>query len=251
MNLNEDEILDSYSNARRLQQTILPPDSYVTRLFPESFIIYLPKDILSGDFYWLEEVNDTRIIAVAECTGHGISGALLTIKCSSALSTAFKQYGTVIPGHILDKTQALLVKDSEKNTHPVSDGMDIAACSFSQNLLQYSGAHNPIVIIRDKEVIELKAKRQGISLNDNLAPFMTEKFDLQSFDSIYLFSDGFQDQFGGEKNKKYSSKRFRELLRDINPLSMVRQKIEISSELDSWKKGNIQTDDICIVGIRH
>jgi serine phosphatase RsbU (regulator of sigma subunit) len=129
--------------------------------------------------------------------------------------------------------------------------MDIAACSFSQNLLQYSGAHNPIVIIRDKEVIELKAKRQGISLNDNLAPFMTEKFDLQSFDSIYLFSDGFQDQFGGEKNKKYSSKRFRELLRDINPLSMVRQKIEISSELDSWKKGNIQTDDICIVGIRH
>ena len=248
--LSPEEVNDSYNNAKRIQVTILPGEKFIKQVLPESFVIYLPKDTLSGDFFWVREVNDIVLFAVADCTGHGVPGAMLTVMCHGAIEKSLKEFGMVIPGHILDKTLEILVSDFKKNGQPVSDGMDIALCSITGNLLKFSGANRPLWIVRDRTLIELEPTKQGIGLVANPEPYITNDFVLNQGDILYLFSDGFTDQFGGKNDKKFMTSRLKNLLISINSLTMAEQKDILEKTFNEWKGTNDQTDDVSIMGVK-
>jgi serine phosphatase RsbU (regulator of sigma subunit) len=242
------EITDSITYAKRIQSAILPPDNVVKEYLKESFILYKPKDIVAGDFYWMEHVNDTVIFAAADCTGHGVPGAMVSVVCNNALNRSVREYGLTEPGKILDKAREIVIKEFEESDEDVKDGMDIALCALTGNKLEYAGAHNPLWIIRNGEIIETKANKQPIGKFDNSQPFTTHHFELQKGDAIYIFSDGYVDQFGGEKGKKFKSKAFKELLLSIQEHPMEKQCLLIDQTFEDWKGEIEQVDDVCIIG---
>jgi len=244
------EIIDSITYAKRIQSAILPPDKVIKEYLPESFILYKPKDIVAGDFYWMESVAGKVLFAAADCTGHGVPGAMVSVVCNNALNRSVREYGLSDVGAVLDKTREIVVQEFEKSDEDVKDGMDIAICSLEGTKLQYAGAHNPLWIIRNEEVIETKANKQPIGQFDNLEPYTTHSFKLKAGDTIYIFSDGYVDQFGGAKGKKFKAKAFRELLLSIQDKAMENQKIIIDESFESWRGDLEQIDDICIIGVR-
>jgi serine phosphatase RsbU (regulator of sigma subunit) len=223
----------------------------------ESFILYKPKDIVAGDFYWLESVpgpgkNDSPLVlfAAADCTGHGVPGAMVSVVCNNGLNRSVREYGLTDPGKILDKTREIVVQEFEKSEEEVKDGMDIALCSLKGTTLQYAGAHNPLWIIRNGELLETKANKQPIGKFDNPEPYTTHTIELQKGDSVYIFSDGFADQFGGDNGKKLKTANFKKLLLSIQKENMQKQKELIDEAFESWK-GNIeQLDDVCVIGVK-
>ena len=270
------EILDSINYAKRIQSAILPADELVAKNLPDSFILYKPKAIVAGDFYWMEastgdgtrgvsnEKNTTPItqhsplilFAAADCTGHGVPGAMLSVVCHNALNRSVREFGLLDPGEILDKTREIVIDEFDKGkveddiTSYVKDGMDIALCSLSGNTLQYSGANNPLWIIRDNDIIETKADKQPIGRFRRSDLFTTHVFELQKKDIVYIFSDGYVDQFGGEKGKKFKAKAFKELLLSIQEKTMKEQKAIIDMVFEDWKGDLEQIDDVCVIGVR-
>jgi tetratricopeptide (TPR) repeat protein len=191
------EITDSIRYAKRIQNAILPPDKVVKQYLKESFILYMPKDIVAGDFYWLENKNNTVLFAAADCTGHGVPGAMVSVICNNGLNRSVREHGFTEPGKILDKTREIVVAEFEKSEEDVKDGMDISLCALNGNHLQWAGANNPLWIIRNGELIEYAPNKQPIGKVDNPAPFTTHHIELQQGDRLYIFSDGYADQFGG------------------------------------------------------
>ncbi|MDG1476047.1 MAG: tetratricopeptide repeat protein [Vicingaceae bacterium] len=245
------EILDSITYAKRIQSAILPPAKIVKEYLQESFILYKPKDIVAGDFYWLEQKENKILFAAADCTGHGVPGAMVSVVCNNALNRSVREHGLTIPGEILSKTREIVIHEFEKSDEEVNDGMDIALCSLEGNKLQYAGAHNPLWIIRNEELIEIKADKQPIGKYDKLKPYTTHSFELQTGDSIYIFSDGYVDQFGGVKGKKFKTRAFRELLLSIQEEKMMAQKNIIDKTFESWRGNLEQIDDVCIIGVKY
>ncbi|MDB4534627.1 tetratricopeptide repeat protein, partial [Vicingaceae bacterium] len=194
------EILDSITYAKRIQNAILPTPKIVKEYLQESFILYKPKDIVAGDFYWMESVvsnNKQKVLfAAADCTGHGVPGAMVSVVCHNALNRSVREYGLTDPGEILDKTREIVIQEFEKSDEDVKDGMDIALCSLQENTLKYAGAHNPLWLVKKNEIIEIKANKQPIGKFDNPVPYTTHTINLEKEDSLYIFSDGFVDQFG-------------------------------------------------------
>jgi len=266
------EIMDSIAYAKRIQSAILPPSKLVKKYLPNSFILYKPKDIVAGDFYWMENKEDKILFAAADCTGHGVPGAMVSVVCNNGLNRSVREYNLSDPGKILDKTRELVIAEFEKSEEEVKDGMDIALCSISKNKLAYAGAHNPLWIIRNGEIIEtkadlsagtssqttengytlyeVKADKQPIGKFDNSTPFKTHTFDLISGDTIYIFSDGYVDQFGGEKGKKFKAKALRKLLLSFQNESMDDQKKLIDEAFEKWRGSLEQIDDVCVIGVR-
>lgn len=244
------EIKDSITYAKRIQSAILPPSKLVKEYLNESFILYKPKDVVAGDFYWMEHKDGKVLFAAADCTGHGVPGAMVSVVCNNALNRSVREYGLTDPGQILDKTREIVIQEFEKSEEEVKDGMDIALCSIEDNKLKYAGANNPLWIIRNSEIIETKANKQPIGQFDKPVPYKTHSFDLEQDDSIYLFSDGYVDQFGGEKGKKFKSKAFRELLLCIQDKSMEQQQTIINEAFETWKGNLEQIDDVCVIGFR-
>ena len=255
------EILDSITYAKRIQDAILPPTKLVNELLPDSIILYKPKDIVAGDFYWMESVAPTSkhkenliLFAVADCTGHGVPGAMVSVVCHNAMNRAVREFGETDPGAILDKTRELVLRTFERSEEDVKDGMDIALCNLISDKeswkLEYAGAHNPLWIIRDNKVLETKANKEPIGKFDNQTAYTTHSFDLQKGDTIYIFTDGFVDQFGGEKEKKFKAKAFRDLLISIQSKSMNQQQVLIDEAFESWKADLDQVDDVCVMGVR-
>jgi serine phosphatase RsbU (regulator of sigma subunit)/Tfp pilus assembly protein PilF len=244
------EILDSINYAKRIQSAILPPSKVVKEYLKDSFILYKPKDIVAGDFYWLEHKGNKVLFAAADCTGHGVPGAMVSVVCNNALNRSVREHGLTDPAQILDKTREIVINEFEKSDDKVKDGMDIALCSLEGMKLRYAGAHNPLLIIRNGEIIETKANKQPIGQFDNPKPYTAHSFDLEQGDSLYIFSDGYVDQFGGEKGKKFKSKAFRELLLSIQDKSMEDQKIIIDETFETWKGSLEQIDDVCVIGVR-
>lgn len=244
------EITDSISYAKNIQTAILPSKNVVQRLLRKSFILYKPKDIVAGDFYWLEERNDKVLFAAADCTGHGVPGAMISVVCNNALNRAVREYNLTEPGKILDKTREIVKEEFEKSGEEVNDGMDIALCSLEGNQLKYAGAHIPVWIIRDGAILETKGDRQPIGKFDHQQPYTTHTFELQEGDTIYIFSDGYVDQFGGERGKKFKVKAFRELLLKIQEKIMKEQKSIINQTFENWKGSLEQIDDVCVIGVR-
>jgi serine phosphatase RsbU (regulator of sigma subunit) len=219
-----------------------------------SFILYYPNDIISGDFYCMVSVSDTSIpkilFAAADCTGLGVPGAMVSVVCNNGLNRSVREYGLTDPGEILDKTREIVIEEFEKSEEEVKDGMDIALCSLEGNILKYAGAHNPLWLIRNGEIIETKANKQPIGIFGVEVPFTTHTIELQKGDAVYVFSDGYADQFGGEKGKKMKTVNFKKLLLSIQDKTMGEQKILIDSAFEEWRGGLEQIDDVCVIGIR-
>tara|TARA_B100000809_G_C15140402_1_gene532957 strand:+ start:11203 stop:13221 length:2019 start_codon:yes stop_codon:yes gene_type:complete len=260
--LQKQEIVDSITYAKRIQEAILPAQSSITETLSNSFIYYKPKDIIAGDFYWVEPVvsaGGTKIVlfAAADCTGHGVPGAMVSVVCNNALNSAVREHGLTDPGEILNKTREIVVNQFNKSkTTSISnirDGMDIALCALNTqtNEIEFAGAYNPLWIIRkDYNVVEeVRANRQSVGKIDIPKPFVTHKIQLNKGDQIYLFSDGFTDQFGGEKGKKIMRNRFKELLISIKTESMENQKVQLDSYFEKWKGDMEQIDDVCVIGV--
>jgi len=244
------EILDSILYAKRIQSAILPQMKVVKEYLKENFILYKPKDVVAGDFYWMEHKNGKVLFAAADCTGHGVPGAMVSVVCNNALNRSVREHGLTIPGEILDKTREIVVQEFKKSEEDVKDGMDIALCSIEGMKLQYAGAYNPLWIIRNGEIIETKANKQPIGQFENPEPYTTHSFDLEQGDTIYIFSDGYVDQFGGERGKKFKAKAFRELLLSIQDKAMEEQKTSIDETFETWKSDLEQVDDVCVIGVR-
>lgn len=244
------EILDSINYAKRIQAAILPPlDDFVETL-PDSFIFYRPKDVVAGDFYWLEKKGETTLFAVADCTGHGVPGALVSVFCNNGLNRSVREKDLVLPGEILDNTRNIVVEEFNKSGQEVNDGMDIALCSLKGNTLKYAGAHNPLWIIRNGGIIEYRANKQPIGKYEDPEPYTTHEIQLEKGDTIYLFTDGIVDQFGGDKGKKLKSVNFKRFLQSIADKPIKDQEKELTGFFDEWIGDHEQIDDICVMGIK-
>ncbi len=273
------EILDSITYAKRIQTAILPPMSMLKTILPNSFIFYKPKDIVAGDFYWLEKKHKKTMFAAADCAGHGVPGAMVSVVCNNALNRAVREYGYTNPSKILDKTREIVIQEFEKSDEEVKDGMDISLCVLNTktNVLQWSGANNPLWIVKKLEsskvemlnntspseltalqpsnlptfeLIEYKADKQPIGKYAEQNAFKTNLIELQKGDTLYIFTDGYADQFGGEKGKKYTYKRLREKLLAIANKNDIEQKQILDVEFENWKGNGEQIDDVCLVGIK-
>lgn len=251
------EIMDSIQYARRIQGAILPPPKLVKEYLQDSFVLYIPKDIVAGDFYWMETVGDSVLFAAADCTGHGVPGAMVSVMCSTALTKAVKEEGLSEPAAILDKAVEYLEAQFEKSEEVVSDGMDLALCKLNTRTreLEYSGANNPLWIIpanaqSGDDVQETKANKQPVGKFDHRVPFVNHKFQMNEGDTLYIFSDGYVDQFGGEKGKKFKSKPFKRLLVENNAKSMEEIRDLIHTNFENWRGPIEQIDDVCVIGVR-
>lgn len=253
-----EEIHDSIKYAKRIQTAILPPDRLVKEYLPQSFILYKPKDIVAGDFYWMETIKrppeEIILFAAADCTGHGVPGAMVSVVCNNGLNRSVREYGLIEPGKILDKTREIVIQEFEKSDEEVKDGMDISLCALDliSNKLMWSGANNPLWIIRfgKTEVEEIKANKQPIGKYAEPKPFTTHELLLNKGDTIYVFTDGYQDQFGGEKGKKFKASKMKEYLLSIQHESMNRQRELIDQTFELWKGTLEQIDDVCLIGVR-
>ncbi|MBK7668487.1 MAG: tetratricopeptide repeat protein [Sphingobacteriaceae bacterium] len=247
------EILSSISYAKRLQEAILPPMSQITENLAQSFILYKPKDIVAGDFYWIEVVSkDYILIAAADCTGHGVPGALVSVVCSNALNRTVKEFEITDPGKILDKTRELVVETFERSETEVKDGMDISLCLLNKktNEIDWAGANNPLWIVREGKIIEFKPNKQAIGKVDKPLLYQTHKVKLQKDDNIYIFTDGYADQFGGPNGKKFKYHQLVELMITISAMPIAEQKIKLETEFHNWKGNLEQVDDVCVIGIK-
>lgn len=254
------EIIDSINYAKRLQEAILPPVSMVREML-DSFVLYKPKDIVAGDFYYAEKaVDETQaeiiLIAAADCTGHGVPGAMVSVVCSNALNRCVNELKITDPGKILDKTTELVVGTFEKSSSDVKDGMDISLISIDKKnrRIKWAGANNPLWVLQQSgevyELLEVKANKQPIGKYDHRVAFTTHELQLKEGDMVYLFTDGYADQFGGPKGKKFKYKQLEEVLKQHVRLSASGQKDAIDSAFEDWKSGYDQVDDVCVIGIR-
>ncbi len=246
------EIIESISYAKRLQEAILPPQDFVNAHLKNNFIYYQPKDIVAGDFYWSEKVGDLFFIAVADSTGHGVPGAMVSVVCSNALNRTIKEFNLIETGKILDKTRDLVIETFEKSVSEIKDGMDISLlCIDSKNKnIYWSGANNSLWYINENELKEIKADKQPIGKIDCPKQFTTHQIEYKKETTFYLFTDGLADQFGGPNGKKFKYKPFKELLISINQKTMQEQANIIEQAIDNWKNDLEQVDDICVIGIK-
>lgn len=248
-------ITDSINYAKRLQNAILPSVEMIDKILPEYFILYLPKDIVSGDFYWVSH-HDNKIIAAAiDCTGHGVPGALLSIVGHNAINQTVNELGITQPSKILDSMNLIIKKIlNQDNGTEIKDGMDMALCTYDKmtGILEYAGANNPLYVISEKKLNVIKASKLTVgSIQEQITNSpINHSIQLKKGDCFYIFSDGYADQFGGEKNKKFKTSLLKNLLLSLNDLSMDEQKKMIYNEFIKWQGNNEQVDDVLLIGIR-
>jgi len=248
-----EEVTDSIKYAKGLQEAILPPDEFVEKVMPDSFVLYKPKDIVSGDFYWIEEKKDKVYFAAVDCTGHGVPGAFMSIVGYNALNEALRTNDD--PGGILDALNKGISKTLHNNAmgSTTKDGMDLALCCYDKKTkqLEYAGAYNPLYLIRDGEIEQLKADKFAIGsyYEDKTKKYTNHVIQLQEKDYIYVFSDGYADQFGGPKGKKFMYKRFRDYLLTLNGKSMNAQRDFLNNTIEHWRGPLEQVDDILVIGM--
>lgn len=251
------DVTDSIKYALRIQNSILPPVSYVKKYIKDAFFLYKPKDIISGDFYWFEEQIDDFFIGAVDCTGHGVPGALMSMVGHNILTRAVTDHGLLKPADILDELNESVSKalrTGQEDAAGSKDGMDIAICriNYKQNIMQYAGAFNPIYRIRDGELEEFKANKFPIGhyVEDPSLKYTNIDFELRENDIYYIFTDGYADQFGGPKGKKFMYKQFRELLLQIHTLPFEEQRQALDDAILNWMQDEPQLDDILVIGFK-
>ncbi len=251
------EIKSSITYAKRIQMAILPTEEYIKKVAPKSFVLFKPKDIVSGDFYWFEIVpnqqtgKDEVFAAVVDCTGHGVPGAMVSLIGYNGLQRCLNELNLREPNQILDALSAIVEESFSRSNSDMKDGMDISLIRVADDKLTFAGANNSIYITRNSELIELKADRQPIGKYAYRKPFYLQSFDLQVNDSVYLFTDGFADQFGGPKNKKMKYSTFKEILLAQKGVEMSEQANQIFNHFEAWRGTQEQIDDVCIMGLQY
>lgn len=253
-----ENILSSINYAKNIQEAILPNEDYIASFFDDLFVFYSPKLIVSGDFYWFKRIENKNIsiLAVADCTGHGVPGALMSMLATAFLNEVVIKKNVNSSGEVLDELKYLVITNLNRNSSGkrISDGLDIALTVFfhNENIMQFSGANRLIFISRNKEISVIQGDKMPIGKYiRNSNNFITHEFNLNDNDQIYLFSDGFADQFGYENNKKFLRKNFKELLKNIAKLNMNTQKNKIKQTFENWKKDLEQTDDVLVIGLKY
>jgi len=249
------EITDSIRYALRIQEAVLPQEELFKKFMPDHFIFFRPKDIVSGDFYWMTQKDHFSVIVAADCTGHGIPGAFMSMLGISFLNAIVGEMEKPVANEILEQLRAQIIKSLHQTGKEgeAKDGMDIALCVFNNktNELEFAGAYNALYHIRNGELTEIKADRMPIAIHWNEdPPFTNHKLQVENGDTIYLFSDGYADQFGGPDGKKFMSKQFKNLLLSVQDLSMEKQKDILAEKFDNWKSELPQIDDVILMGIR-
>ena len=268
------EITDSINYAKRIQEAILPPATELNKHLKNGFVLYKPKDIVAGDFYWMETISSLEgglkvgdhppsnsaqgenivLFAAADCTGHGVPGAMVSVVCNGALNRSVREFKLTSPSEILNKVRELVIETFAKSKDDVKDGMDIALCSLQKEkdawVIYYAGANNPLWIIRNGQLMETKPDKQPIGKYTGGKPFTEHRIEIQNEDTIYIFTDGFADQFGGPKGKKYKYESFRKFLLSIQSYDLDTQKTMLEKEFEEWKGDLEQVDDVCIIGVR-
>ncbi len=246
---------DSIQYAQRIQQAMLDSTEHTHHVFPESFVLYEPKDKLSGDTYWFRSFMGMEFVAVIDCTGHGVPAAMLTVLVLSLLNQVVISFGITDPAEALSQLDTLLsqyTRNPDKKKQ-IKDGLDIVLCRYDadHDEIVVAGAHRPLYLIRKGELHQIKGARYSIGTNDERSKLLkNETFEAKSGDMLYLFSDGYPDQFGGPNNKKYMIGKFKKQLLEISDLSMTEQEEILRKEFTKWKKDHTQTDDVLVVGVR-
>lgn len=248
-------ITDSINYAKRLQNAILPSIELINKLLPEYFILYQPKDIVSGDFYWISHHDNKIIIAAIDCTGHGVPGALLSIVGHNAINQTVNESGITEPAKILDSMNTIIKNILNRDEgRDIKDGMDMALCTYDKTTgrLEYAGANNPLYVVSEKKLSITKASKVTIGTigEHSVDGPVNHSIQLKKGDCFYIFSDGYADQFGGPKNKKFKSSQLQKLLLSLTDFTMTDQKKLISEEFLKWKKNYEQVDDVLIIGVR-
>ena len=246
------EIIDSITYAKRIQRAILPSHSMIRKRLENVLIFFKPKDIVAGDFYWIDEKNDRILLAVADCTGHGVPGAMVSLVCNNTLSRTIREFNLTEPDIILNKVRDIVI-ESFTNTNSqeeVKDGMDIALISWDvkTNKVEFAGANNNLYIFSEGKLTVLRADRQPIGKYIISKDFSKKEIQLKPGDRLYMFSDGYADQFGGERGKKLKSIRFVEMLTEIQHMPMDEQKRFLERTFTEWKGNLDQVDDVCVLG---
>lgn len=245
------EVFDSIAYAKKIQQAILPSDKAMRQMMNNIFCLYLPKDIVAGDFYWMEKKDNYIYLASCDCTGHGVPGAMVSVVCNNALNRSLNEFNESDTNKILDRTRLLVIENFSKSESAVMDGMDIslARINTKTNELMWSGAYIPLWIVRNNSFVFLNPDKQPIGTFENAKPFTAHTLQLEKNDTLYLFSDGYSDQFGGEYDKKFSKAKLRDLLLECSALPTDSQyQLLLKSHLD-WKGQQEQIDDITIIGV--
>lgn len=250
---------ESIRYAKRIQHALLPPEDYISELLGENFVLYMPKDIVSGDFYWVGQANNSIVIVAADCTGHGIPGAFMSVLGISLLNEFVSRNQITSANILLTKLRKEIKRSLRQRgrSNEARDGMDIAICVLDKEAkkMQYAGANNSLYIVRDNmgeaELIEVKADKMPVGFYPKRdRPFTNHEIELELSDTIYLFSDGFVDQIGGENEKKFKSSNFKDLLLSISDEPLLKQKEILEEKISSWMSSFFQMDDILVVGFR-
>ncbi len=253
------ELKQSISYAQRIQQAILPSVNQIDPLFSESFILYKPKAIVSGDFYWWETIGDLFMFAVADCTGHGVPGAMVSVVCNNALNRAVREFELTSPNQILDKVRQLIIETFSGNENEVNDGMDISLCVVNKStyVANFSGAYSSLYLFKKnlktptiEDLLECKGDKMPVGKSASKAKFTTSTIRLNPGDTIILSTDGYPDQFGGKEGKKLKSKPFKRLLAENVSLPLTKLRDDLETHFNAWKGQNEQVDDVCILGLR-
>ena len=252
--------MDSINYAQRIQQSILLGENEIRKYLPDSFIYYRPKDVVSGDFYWFSVINGKYIMAVVDCTGHGVPGVFMSLIGNSLLNQIVNEKQILDPALILKNlhTGVLKALHQEKEESLSEDGMEMALCVIdpSKKRVEFAGAMNPLYIVQNNSVNVVHANAQSIGGKtlrpgkDHNLNFSSQTISLAENSTVYMFTDGYMDQFGGENNKKFNTVNFKTLLLDIQSLSMQEQKFAIHNTMEDWKKSYRQVDDILVAGFK-
>jgi serine phosphatase RsbU (regulator of sigma subunit) len=255
LELKDKNNTDSLIYAQRIQEALLPSETYFRKHFEDSFILFKPKDIVSGDFYWIGEKGDKVFVVAADCTGHGVPGALMSMIGLEIVEKTINEDNIEIPSRILAVMNKGLEKifSREKNIGTIiRDGMDIGLCVIDRKRkkVEYAGAFFPLYLIRDGSLIEITADKIIIGMNPEEQPYTDHEIDLLDNDIFYIFSDGYVDQFGGSENKKFMYRRFRYLLMTIHNFPVNDQKAILEENIKTWMGVNEQVDDMMVIGFR-
>jgi serine phosphatase RsbU (regulator of sigma subunit)/Tfp pilus assembly protein PilF len=249
------EIMDSIQYAKRIQNAMLTPQEDISQLLPEHFILFSPRDIVSGDFYWITRNEDRIVCIVADCTGHGVPGAFMSMLGIAYLNEITSKNPEINAGQLLDELRNHVIQSLHQKglMGENQDGMDITAVIIDKkiNKLQFAGANNPLFHFRNDELIEHKPDKMPIGIHGKvMAPFTNHEINIEKGDVLYTFSDGFADQFGGPLGKKFMIKKFKDKLLDLHKKPMNQQKKELEETLENWMANTRQVDDILVMGIR-
>ena len=248
-------LTDSILYAKRIQNAMLPAESQMEHALGEYFLIFWPKDIVSGDFYWMSQKADKVFLTAVDCTGHGVPGAFMSMIGSSLLNKIVNENEVFKPSDVLDHMKAGVISalNKEGQAESTSDGMDMSFVSldFKNKKLEFAGANNPLYVVRDGDIMIFKGDKQpvGAFVKDDV-PFTNHEVDLKKGDMVYIFSDGYQDQFGGENKTKFMVGKFKKLLVELGAMDVQKQKAELTRIHQEWRGGVGQVDDIVIIGIR-